>query len=191
MRQQNIEKAYLYGEMLRRKLSKNKILVVKKNDLTKEEAYEINVEIFQRLIEQRDAIVGAIENMIQPLIRNVGGVNIELQRQKERIEYLENQVNELQEMFSSVYGKIPKMPRLPGGKKRWSRTLKEAAYEIIKHYEEDCKAEVRIYEHLRHASDDFFEQHIFIFKKDLTNDMLYENVKKANVVRGITGNRGE
>ena len=118
--------------------------------------------------------------MVQPLIKNVAAVNIQQRRDNDRIILLERQVIELQAMLKSVYGKSPTIPKLPNGKMPWSQSIKDAANEIIKNYETDCKADIRSYRSLRDASDEFYDCHVFTYKQGLSKDMLYENVKKAN-----------
>ena len=174
-----LEKAYLFSESFLRKLNKNNIQIVERKNLSKEEAYQLNVKIFDHLIEQRNAIIGVIEKMVQPLIKNAAGVNIQLGDHTKRISVLEDQVSELQEMLDKVYGRHPQIPPLPDGKMPWGDSLKKASEEIIKIYEADCKAEIRNYRTLRDASDDFYDRHRFTYKLKLTKDMLYENVKKA------------
>lgn len=85
-------------------------------------------------------------------------------------------------MLEAAYGRSPIISPLPDGKMPWSGQIKEAAIQIIINYGDDSKAGVKKYRHLRDASDRFFDQHKFIYKPDLTKDMLYENVKKANAL---------
>jgi hypothetical protein len=172
--------AYIFGNWLRRKIEKNDIHIIEKKNLTKEEAYQQNVNIFQNLIAQRDALLGVVEHMVEPLIKNVAAVNIQQRRDNDRIILLERQVIELQAMIKSVYGKSPTIPKLPNGKMPWSRSIKDAANEIIKNYETDCKEEVRSFRSLRDASDEFFDGHVFTYKQDYSKEQLYENVKRAN-----------
>jgi hypothetical protein len=174
-----IEDAYVSSNSWLKKLSRNDIQIVQKKNLTKDEAYQQNVSIFNHLIEQRNAIVGVIESMVQPLINNAAKENIRQSIQDERIIILERQVLELTKMLNAVYGKSPGIPPLPGGKMPWGDSMKKAADEIIKIYDADAKAEKRNYRTLRDASDEFFDRYKFIYKPEYTKVMLYENVRKA------------
>jgi hypothetical protein len=175
-----IEKAYIFGNKLLQKINSNDIQVIEKKNLSKEETYLLNVRTFEHLISQRDAIVSVIENMVQPLMKNVATNTIELNQQSEKILELEYQVNELQRMMSRVYGKAPNIPLLPGNKKIWNANLNEAAKEIVKKYEQDQEhlPKTRKWSYLREASDEFFQSHFFPKRPDSTPDSLYENVKK-------------
>lgn len=175
-----LEKAYLFSDSWLRRLNKNNIQIVKKKNLSKEEAYQLNVTIFDHLLEQRNAIVGVIEKMVQPLIKNAAGVNIEIGEHNKRIAALERQVDEYQKMTDKIYGGSLQIPPIPHGKQPWGDSLRNASFEIIKIWQEDCRANVKKYRSMRDVSDEFFDNHIFIHETELTKDQLYWNVKRAN-----------
>ncbi len=66
-------------------------------------------------------------------------------------------------------------------KSKWNAKLTEAAHFIIHEYQEDEKklAADRKYKDRRHASDHFYDTHIFTMYNNVTKDSLYENVKTA------------
>ena len=178
----SLEKAYVFGDGLRRKLKKNEIHVVKKN-LTKEEAYQLNVGVYNRLLEQRNAIIGIIENILHPLIKDVAGVKIGHGELEERIRDLEKQkadqdrqIKELQNLFSGVHGKLPQDAQPFHIKKEWKLPLKDAALKIISIYKEDEISAERKYFQVRQVSDEFYDQYDFVYKRRLDKEQLYKNV---------------
>ncbi len=170
--------ALVYGDSLVNALRKNSIRVVKNKKLSKEEAYQLNVHTYEELIEQRKAIIGMAENMVKPMIKNLASVNIKVGDHDSRIEILERQMEEYDRMFRKVYGKSPKALLSPNKKIPWTQPLKDAAIMINKNYEDDSRKEIREYLNLRAASDQFYDQHEFIYKPNLDKPQLYDNVKK-------------
>ena len=94
-------------------------------------------------------------------------------------------------MMKRTYGSAPAISVSTKGKIPWYDTMKKAAEEIIDDYQKDEKNTIRMYRSLRDASDEYYEHHTFVRNPDLTKDMLYENVKKANSFWGKEGNEGE
>ena len=176
-------KAYIIGNLILSKFKKSEIQIIEKKNLTKDEAYQQNVNIFKHLIEQRNAIKAIIEHMVQPLIKNVAGVNVELNDHNNRIVELERTVIKFQEMLFSSYVKAPVIPVLSEGKQPWKASMRDAAVEIINNFLADGNAEIKQYRHLRDASDDFYDRHQFDHKQNYTKDKLYANVKKENMMQ--------
>jgi hypothetical protein len=192
-----LEKVYTVGDSFLKILKGNDIKITKNKNITKEEAYRQNLNIFQHLIEQRDAIVAVIEKMVQPLTKEVAEVKIEQSEHSIRIRELENQLqdtsqklDDFQRMFTKLYGASPIIPSVQGGKHPWAGQLQQAADKIIERYEKDGHAEIKQYSCLKDASDEFYDQYMFINKPKLTKPQLYENVKKVHASFS-GGKRGE
>jgi hypothetical protein len=177
-----MKKAYLFSNLILSKLKGTDIRIVEKKNLTKDEAYQLNVNIFQHLIDQRDAFVSLVQHMVQPLIENVAGVNIELSNQNKRVTELENQLKEYQKNLKAAFGKAPSIPPIPNSKQLWKASMVDASKEIIKNFRADKKANTKQYKDLRDASDEFFDLHEFKHKQDYTKDLLYANVKKEKMM---------
>ncbi|MFA6468293.1 MAG: hypothetical protein WCW35_05295 [Bacteroidota bacterium] len=170
-----LEKAYLFGNRVIRKLDINEIQVIQKKNLTKEEAYQLNVSIFQHLIEQRDAILNIIGNMVQPAINNLAGVNIEIEILKTKNAEQDRQIKEMREMLDKIYGKHPQISNV---KKPWNASLKDASIKIIEDYKVDQKLlpELRTYVDLTDATNKFYNAHDFPNRPDIDAPSLYKNV---------------
>ena len=170
-----LEKAYLFGDRVRKKLDKNEIQVIQKKNITKEEAYQLNVTIFQHLIEQRDAILNIIGNMVQPAINNLAGVNIEIEILKAKNAEQDRQIKEMREMLDKIYGKHPQISNV---KKPWNASLKDASLKIIEDYKVDQKLlpELRTYIDLTDATNKFYNAHDFPNRPDIDAPSLYKNV---------------
>ncbi len=172
-----LENAYVFADSLSSFFRKKSIRIVQNKKLTKEESYDLNVKTYEELIDQRNAIIGMAENM-KPIITNLAGVNIKVGDHDSRIIQLERQIDELQQMLRKVYGKAPKALLSPDKKLPWTQPLKDAAIMINKNYEDDSRKEIREYLNLRAASDQFYDQHEFVYKPNLDKPQLYDNVKK-------------
>lgn len=170
--------AYVAGDRIVRSLNPREIKVVERRGLSRDDAYRANEQTIRRLVEHRDAIVAVVEKMVNPLIRVVGNISIGQQSQFKKLAEYEKRITELERMMAEVYGRAPVVPPLPGGKAVWGSTLKEAAAQIMREYDEDCRSNNRRFRSLRDASDDFHRRHLFVHKPNLTSDQLYENVKK-------------
>jgi hypothetical protein len=181
-----LEKAYSIGDELIETLSK-KIIDDKKKGKVKKSFGESG-RIFEEIIKQRSVIVSIIEKMVQPTINVTGDHSLQLNKLWNILFELDKRIQKLEETMKNVYGSSPNISLLKDGKIPWHDTMKAAAEEIIEAYQGDEKNSIKLYRSLRDASDEYYEQHIFIRNPDLTKDMLYENVKKAN---NYLGKRGE
>lgn len=177
-----LEKAFLNGNMICKKLNNNEMHVIEKKTMNEEELYRLNIHIFRHLQKQSNAIVAIIQNIVHPILRNDISISSEIQKHCEKIHYLEHQVTDLQEISNTHYDKTIRQEPLPEEQAPWSGQIKDAAIIIIKRFEADCKNQIKRYRSLREVSDIFFDCHDFKNKPKLlyTKSMFYENVKKAH-----------
>lgn len=171
-------KAQTVGERLLRKLNRRPIKIVERPGISRDEAYSQNSKTLKLLVEQRDALTVVIADMVQPVISVVTGHSKKIDELLKEHERLEERVRQLEEMMRAAFGKVPE-PQRPPGKMLWRGQLQEAAKLVREMYNEDLSKSEPNYRDLRDASDNFFDNHVFVHKPDLTRLQFYDNVKKA------------
>jgi len=184
-----LEKAYSTGDELIEKLSIK--LAEDNKSWNKKGVVGEGGKIYEEIIRQRNTIKSVIEKMVQPTINVTGDNSLQINRLWTILFELDKRIQNLEGSIKNIYGVAPPLSINPNGKILWYDTMKRAAEEIIDAFKRDEKNTVRLYRSLRDASDDYYEHHSFVRNPDLTKDMLYDNVKKANSFWGKEGNLRE
>ncbi len=186
-----LENVYGIGDVLLRRLRKDRIEIIQKEGLSKEEAHKLNEQTFSRLIEQRNAIADIIGKMLHPVIKVVAAHTVELDDLYERLYSAEKRIRELEQVMKIVEGRAPNVPDLPGGKELWTGNVKAAAMKVVQNFEADYGASMPSFRSLHDASDQFFDAYEFRDKSRYTKEMFYASVKKANNPWGRKDTKGE
>ena len=176
--------AYLAGNKLLAKYRKPRVHIITKHHLSSDEAYVENAKTLDGLIEQHGDIADIIDKLINPLISTIADLDSKMEISCRKISVCEKKIRFMKSMMEDVHGKSPSIPKLPRGKLLWKASMREAAEEIINNFTADGNAEIKQYRHLRDASDEFFDRHVFEHKQDYTKEQLYANVKKENMIAG-------
>jgi hypothetical protein len=176
---QTLQSAYSVGDALIERLTK-KISIDKQNGKIQPDSYRETGRIYEELLEQRNIVADVIEKMVQPTINVVGDISIRESEQWDMLYAMDKRLFKLEQTMKMVYGKTPSVSAFTDGKIPWYSSMKKAAEEIISLYQNDSRNSSQMYRSLRDASDEYFDSHTFVYKPDLTKDMLYENVKKSN-----------